>query len=187
MKEASESLTEVEREILDMHWGSDIGAKECTEVFARELECEAVLATFSRLIIDLNRPISNMDGLILKSIADPQCEFQFNKGNIYIYIYIDLSAQDVYLRISKYYVPFKLQVANILNEIDPSIHIAVHSFSPSYPGSGPRECELGIMFPQTSPLIDYLVQVFTERKRDFKINYPYDAQMLPGWGGICDL
>jgi len=48
-----------ERALLRSHWGWDIGAWDLTRQVARRLRASAVGGRFTRLVIDLNRPVSD--------------------------------------------------------------------------------------------------------------------------------
>ena len=69
-----------EKEILDTHWGYDIGAKNAAILLGKKLNCIVATTNFSRLLIDPNRTL--VSSYLIRKYIDNNYELSFNKSKI---------------------------------------------------------------------------------------------------------
>ncbi len=118
---------------LQRHIAWDIGAAGVTRALAEILDAPAFLATYSRLLIDLNRPLSSDSSIVERSEATEI------PGNL------RLTAEERTLRAARVFTPHHQPIAAHLAKQSRSIIVAVHSFTPTYHGV-PRAWHAGVLF-----------------------------------------
>ncbi|WP_244561696.1 N-formylglutamate amidohydrolase [Mesorhizobium australicum] len=118
------------------HIGWDIGAAALTRAMARRLDSAAILANYSRLLIDLNRPLAAESSIPTRS------EETDIPGNA------SLDEAERARRVELMFTPFHRTVADLLDrrraEGRESRLLTVHSFTPVYRGQA-RPWHLGIL------------------------------------------
>ena len=138
---------------LDLHIAYDIGAAELTRMLARRLNSQAVLAGYSRLLIDCNR-----------QPGDPQSILQVSDG-ITIPGNRNLSDSDQAVRAETFLWPYHHAIDTAFAQLrrtgpEPLL-FSVHTFTPSLGGED-RFWDLGVLWnrdPRLAvPLIDLLCQ-----------------------------
>jgi len=137
--------------VLDKHVACDIGAAEVTRHLAQRLDAPAVLAGYSRLIIDLNRRIEGRTAIIKVSdgIAIP--------GNL------DVGEMERANRVASFFWPYHDAISTALagfqaREVTPAF-LAIHSCTPVF-NRVVRQMHIGVMWDQDArlpvPLIEAL-------------------------------
>jgi predicted N-formylglutamate amidohydrolase len=132
---------------LDTHWGYDIGAATLTSHLSARLQVPAALSHFSRLVADPNRdPRLEHDWIPTQIEGQP---LTFNQA---------LSAEDRARRLLTLHEPYHRAITSLLDHLPPlapSVRartlLAVHSFTPNYPGASPRPMHAGVMFNHHPP------------------------------------
>lgn len=126
---------------LQRHIAWDIGAAGVTRALTEILDAPAFLATYSRLLIDLNRPLSSDSSIVERSEATDV------PGNL------QLTAEERALRAERVFAPYHRAVAAHLAERKMkrrrSIIVAVHSFTPTYHGVA-RVWHAGVLFEKST-------------------------------------
>jgi predicted N-formylglutamate amidohydrolase len=122
---------------LHQHVAYDIGTRKLITHLSQHLDAPAVLAGYSRLIVDLNRSLDD-------SSAFPQ-----DSDGILIPGNAGLSEADRALRIQSFYRPYRAAIETMLNryraqDIVPAM-ISIHSFTPELAGV-PRPWHVGILW-----------------------------------------
>lgn len=160
-----------DRELLDDHWGSDIGAADVTRELVRQLGGQAVLARFSRLIIDANRDL-DCPTLILDE-ADG-ARISFNQR---------VSAGERRRRIDRLFTPFHRAVENALDSrrrLDAPFHlVSIHSFTPVFRGER-RELDIGVLFDDHDQEAARVAAALAERGFASALNEPYSGKAPEG-------
>ena len=114
------------RQNIDSHIGWDIGAAAVARGLARPLSAPLVMAAYSRLVIDCNRPPASPDSIPLSSAGIPV------PGNS------DLNDDMRQLRRATFFAPYHNAIASLLDHRagthQPTALLAIHSFTPDYPG-----------------------------------------------------
>lgn len=141
-------------EALDRHIAWDIGARELTERLSLALDAPAVLAGYSRLLVDLNRQPGDPESIAALSDGTP---VPANR---------DLSEAEQSRRIESFFWPYHHAVTNTLAHVwrrgtAPAL-ISIHSFTPFMNGEQ-RPWDIGILWnrdPRLAvPMIEMLRRV----------------------------
>src|SRR5210317_504758 len=134
------------------HLAVDIGAGELTESLAESLGVTAVLAQYSRLVVDCNR-----------QLMDPSAFLQFGDG-ILVPGNRNLHQSDKDRRAKTLYEPYHEAVDNQVQRLrsigPPPAFIAVHSFTPVMNGEA-RPWEIGVLWDTDTRLRDIFLEDFT--------------------------
>ena len=109
---------------LQRHIAWDPGAAEVTRRLSQSLDAPAFLGTYSRLLIDLNRPLEAPSSIVTRSEATDI------SGNI------NLDEVDIRRRIDTIFLPYHAQVAAYLEARQKAGKatrlVCIHSFTPVY-------------------------------------------------------
>lgn len=174
--------------VLEKHVAWDIGSDELVRCLADELDAQAVLAGFSRLIVDPNRRLDDPSAFLAVSdgVAVP--------GNI------DLGEEDKALRVASFFNPYHEAIATrleafIADGVTPAF-ISVHTCTPVF-DRVVRPWHVGVMWDKdpriAAPLIERLGQMegvcigdnepYSGRHpHDFTIDYHAEPAGLPHVG-----
>ena len=99
---------------------------------AQALAAPCLVSRVSRLVIDVNRPLSSET--LIRQTAD----------NAIIAMNRNLSSEDVQMRIMKYYIPYHLAFGDAVLKFSPRVIVSVHSFNPVYEGDV-RNFDVGVL------------------------------------------
>ena len=119
--------------LVGTHWAFDLGAADLTRELADRLGAPAVLARFSRLLADPNRP------------EDSATLFRADAEGLPVELNTDIADTDRAQRIADYYRPYHAALDATVRASLAPILFSVHSFTPEYQGE-PRAMELGVLF-----------------------------------------
>lgn len=137
-------------EDMDRHIAYDVGSSGVALRLAERLDATAVMANYSRLVIDPNRGLD--DPTLIRKLSD---------GSI-VPANRNLDGVDVARRISDCYRPYHEEVARLAARRDDTVLISVHSFTPQMHNGDPRPWHIGILYADDArlsrPLIDLLQQ-----------------------------
>jgi predicted N-formylglutamate amidohydrolase len=115
------------------HIGWDIGAAAVTEELSHQLRAPAVLSATSRLLVDCNRDLSDVD---LMPHASHGIRIPGNAR-------IDPGERDDRLR--RFYDPYHEAVDAMLRRHPDALLLSIHSFTPELDGR-PRPFDVGVLF-----------------------------------------
>lgn len=128
---------------LGRHIAWDVGAAEVTRHLSRLLDAPAFLAGYSRLLIDLNRPLGAASSIPLVSEAT---EIPGNR---------DLAPAERERREAMMFHPFHRGVARFLDARqtrgEGSVIVAIHSYTPVFHGQA-RPWHAGVLFAQAAAM-----------------------------------
>ena len=119
--------------LLDRHIAWDIGAAAVTRALAARLDAPALLAGYSRLTIDLNRPVDDLTSV--REISDGVV-IPGNRG---------LSSADIDARIAGIFDPYHDAVAAAMAARPGAALISVHSFTPAMKNVA-RPWHIGVLY-----------------------------------------
>ena len=143
---------------LASHIAWDIGTAGVARQLAQRLDATLLLQTYSRLVIDCNRPLEAADSIAIRS------EWTRIPGNE------DLPAAAVEARRREIFQPYHDALRGIidarLRARRPTILVAIHSFTPSYLGAA-RPWHIGLMYRHDARLAAPLLQ---QLRRDARLN-----------------
>lgn len=152
-----------DRRLLGTHWSYDLGARELTLELARELHASAVLARFSRLLVDPNRDELHPD--TFRTLAD----------GAPVALNADLAADDRERRLATYHRPYHQALDVALRAVDAPMLFSIHSFTPNYEGEL-REVEIGVLFNYEEREAHQLGAVLSEEFERVAYNEPWSGR-----------
>lgn len=151
------------------HIAYDIGAAEVTRHLCRLLDAPAVLARWSRLLIDVNRDPGSTT--LIPAVSDGTVI----PGNQ------DLDDAGRERRIQRYYIPFHDAVNRMVSaarhEGRVPIVIAIHSFTPVMDGVS-RPWEVGLLWNRDPRLAERMIEAYGARGLHVGDNEPYSGRHL---------
>lgn len=134
---------------LDRHIGWDIGIAEVTRLLADALDAVAIAQTYSRLVIDCNRPHGSTT--LMPEVSDGTSI----PGNL------QLSADDRQQRIDAIFAPYHARIAAELDARaqrgQPTVLVSMHSFTPIMAGNA-RPWHAGVLYNRDTRLAHRLLQ-----------------------------
>lgn len=137
--------SEADSRLREMHWAIDHGAAELTRELAAAMQTTAVLARFTRLLIDPNRALSSPTLFRARCDGDP---VELNQG---------LSEVQRRQRVSDYYEPYHSALAAQAARLRPRLVFSVHSFTPVYEGQL-RSVRLGVLYDRDRGPAEWLAE-----------------------------
>lgn len=150
--------------LLNKHIAIDIGAAPLTRALAAGLDAPAILATVSRLVIDLNREVGH--GGLVPERSDGHTIF----GNV------DLDPAG---RIARFHRPYHATIEAEIDRWRPILIVAVHSFTPGLETGGEaRPWEVGILSNRDRRAADIAVPLLAAQGFTVGDNEPYSGQVL---------
>jgi predicted N-formylglutamate amidohydrolase len=154
--------------LFQTHIASDIGAAEITRTLAVEFNAVAILARWSRLLIDLNR-----------GPDDPTLVMKLSDGNI-LAGNASADLEDVRRRLELFHAPYHNAIAREIAAMQGfgtvAVIISIHSFTPVWKG-WKRPWEIGVLWDRDDrvarPMLRHL------EKAGFSVgdNEPYSGEL----------
>ena len=133
---------------LNRHIAWDIGAAAVTRRLSALLDAPAFLGAYSRLLIDLNRPLDGAGSIPVRS---EETDIPANRNP---------SAAECALRQQRIFTPFHDAIGALIDRRtaagQPTLLVAVHSFNPVFLGRS-RPWHAGILFDKAAGLGERLV------------------------------
>jgi predicted N-formylglutamate amidohydrolase len=161
---------------LERHIAWDIGAAQLAERLARALGSFLILQTYSRLVIDCNRPLDTPGSIVEVSEAT---RIPGNQG---------LPAADAERRAAAVFHPYHARIEEELERRRraslPTIYVAVHSFTPRFLEAD-RPFHVGVLYGRDTR---FAHRVLSRLRRDPRWivgdNEPYFVSELTDYGII---
>ena len=151
------------RDDLNSHFAWDPGAAEVTRQISRLLDCPAILASASRLLIDCNRDPGDWDSIVEIGEVTPI------PGNI------GLPQAERAARAEAYHIPFHdcIKAARIAGSGRLKAMVSIHSFTPDYHGKQ-RPWHIGLVHDADNRLAQSLaLQLRADDNLTIGDNEPY--------------
>ena len=158
----------IEKNALETHIAYDIGAADVTRLLSRRLDAPAVLAGYSRLLIDLNRQPGDPDSIL--EVSDGTVV----PGNL------GLSEEVQTQRADAFFWPYHDAVTHLMAHLwrrgpAPAL-FSVHSFTPSLDGEE-RHWDVGVLWNRDPRLALPLIQRLREHDHlNVGDNKPYSGR-----------
>ncbi|MDR3526953.1 MAG: N-formylglutamate amidohydrolase [Rhizomicrobium sp.] len=154
--------------LLATHIAYDIGAAEIVRALAARFAAVAFLASWSRLLIDLNR-----------GEDDPTLVMQLSDGSL-IPGNRDIGPEEIARRIAAYHAPYHAAIAAEIAAVRKTgmlpVLLSIHSFTPVWKGC-PRPWELGILWDRDGRLAQPLIKRLSEAGFITGDNEPYNGAL----------
>jgi predicted N-formylglutamate amidohydrolase len=157
---------------IETHIGWDIGIEGVTRGVSDALNAPAVYCLYSRLIIDVNRPLDNAE------LIRPESDGIDIPGNQH------LSDEERAARIDRIFYPYHDAAEDLVTRAmkkhgRPAV-IAMHSCTPQLRGGAFRPWEIGLSTYGSEDLMRALADVLKGEGFNVGLHDPYDARELPG-------
>ncbi len=162
------ATTDDDRAWLATHWGWDIGARTLSRELVRRSRSYAVLARFSRLLCDPNRPPNHRD-FIRKETEG--WSLTFNRT---------LEEQEIARRQTQYFDAYHAAVDSAIRTrmarpgSGDVVLLSMHSFTPIWNGRM-RAMDIGVLFDKFEPIAQRLCEELTKEGFQTALNEPYSA------------
>ena len=154
----------------ERHISYDIGAEAITRNLSAALDAPAVLAGYSRLVVDLNRPPGHPDGM--PAVSD-DTTVPGNQG---------LTPEDVAARLDTLFDPYHNLVRQAMSarwteDRAPAL-FSVHSFTPRMAGGSKRPWDVGVLWNRDPRIARPLIAALHDEGLDVGDNLPYSGRDL---------
>ena len=148
----------VSEEEVRRHIGWDIGARWVVEALSLALNAPAVCSSYSRLLIDCNRDLSDHDLIVAESDGTT------------IWGNREIADSEREKRIATFYQPYHKAIDRLLAERAgrETILLSIHSFTPVL-GKKERPFEFGVLFDQYEDLAQEVGQRL--HRREYRVRY----------------
>ncbi|WP_439532892.1 N-formylglutamate amidohydrolase [Polymorphobacter sp.] len=154
--------------LLEDHIGIDIGTAALAEALAEALEAPAIIATVSRLVIDMNREPGELS--LIPSASDGHVI----PGNL------ALSETEHVLRRTAIHTPYHAAIDAAVETHRPELLLSLHSFTPQL-ATAPdeqRPWPIGILYNQDSRAARIALPLLAARGLHVGDNQPYSGETL---------
>ncbi|MFT7625510.1 MAG: putative N-formylglutamate amidohydrolase [Myxococcota bacterium] len=150
--------------LVDDHWSWDLGAADLTRELAASLQAPAMLACFTRLLIDPNRPLTGAN--LFRDTADGHP----------VDLNLAISPDDSHARISGYWAPFHDAIDARVAAAPPELLLSIHSYTPVYEGI-PRAVQVGVLHDGSEQLAIEWVEILGRLSGlDVRLDEPYTGR-----------
>lgn len=146
-----------------MHWAIDLGIADFTRALCERLDSRAILARFSRLWIDANRPLYS--STLFRDRADGRP----------VHLNSDLPDHERLARVLSCWQPYHDGVDALIEEAPARLLLSMHSFTPLYEGNV-REVEIGVLFDDEDALAAEVAQRLEPFGYCVRLNEPYSGK-----------
>ena len=150
---------------LNSHIAYDVGVKELCINLSNLLNSKYIIGEYSRLIIDLNRDIS--DPTLIPEIVDRKI----------IPKNLNLTNYDKKKRISEIYNKYHYKIKTAVKHNNIIALISLHSFNPIFK-KRKRNIHFGILSNQDRRLSDCIITEMKKRKLKVGDNEPYEGNLI---------
>jgi len=158
----------LEPDLFATHIASDIGAAEVTRTLAGAFGAAAILARWSRLLIDLNR-----------GADDPTLVMKLSDGSI-IAGNARISPGEIEARIESFFTPYHAAISSEISRMRSGgivpVILSIHSFTPAWKG-WKRPWEVGILWDRDGRLALPMIEGLTRAGFTVGDNEPYSGEL----------
>ena len=150
---------------INSHIAYDVGVKELCIGLSNLLNSNYIIGEYSRLIIDLNRDIS--DPTLIPEIVDKKI----------IPKNVNLNENEKKNRISEFYNRYHDNIKRTIKRDHITTLISLHSFNPIFKKKK-RSIHFGILSNQDRRLSNYIIAEMKRRELKVGDNEPYDGNLI---------
>ncbi len=150
--------------LVETHWAWDLGIADVTRALAEHAGLPAVLARFSRLLCDVNRPLDA--DTLFRPFADGH-PVHLNQA---------LSDTERQVRIDRLHTPYHHAVDQLLGRYPRALVLSMHSFTPVYEAGPPRPMEIGVLFDKEEALSHRIAEAMARDGWRVALNEPYSGR-----------
>jgi predicted N-formylglutamate amidohydrolase len=150
--------------LVDTHWAIDLGVADVTRKLARAIGAPAVLARFTRLLVDANRAVG--DPSMFRTVADGHP----------VVLNADLTEAEKALRIERFHAPYHAAADLMLARYPNAVVLSMHSFTPIYEAGPPRPMEIGVLFDEEEEVSAAIAEALERQGWAVALNEPYSGK-----------
>ena len=157
--------------LADTHWAVDLGIADFSRKLIERFEGRGILARWSRLLIDANRPLYSRT--LFRDVAEGRP----------VHLNRELEDGERLERILRWWQPFHDAASELAGEAPARMLLSMHSFTPIYEGAV-RDVEIGILYDDEDEVAERLAELLVPSGYQVRLNEPYS-----GKGGMmhsCD-
>ncbi|MGZ2258777.1 N-formylglutamate amidohydrolase [Roseobacter sp. A03A-229] len=156
--------------VVDSHRGWDIGALAVANDVAARLGAPLVIQTYSRLVIDANRPPDSA------SAVPPEVDGVTIPGNL------GITPTEQHQRAREIFDPLDAAITELMAELKPRGCFSIHSFTPVMGGTA-RPWHAGFLSRHDLDTAQALMESIAARSPDLKlaVNEPYQIDDETDW------
>jgi predicted N-formylglutamate amidohydrolase len=160
---------------LQRHIAWDIGAAEVTRHLSRSLDATAFLGTYSRLMIDLNRPLGVRSSIVERSEATDI------PGNVGLAPLERVKREQTIFK--PHHAAIEAHIQERARSSRKTILVAIHSFTPVFLGDA-REWHVGILFAKGKALAEATMERLRAGDPALNVggNVPYSVSIEDDYG-----
>ena len=153
------SSAEVQR-----HIGWDIGARSVVTLLSQVLDAPAICSSYSRLLVDCNRDLSDHDLIVRES------------DHIAVLGNHDISEDEYQKRVNLFYRPYHEAIDRVIvaRQGQPQTLLSIHSFTPVL-GKKERLFDLGVLFDRYDDLAQEMGARLGHAGHRVRYNEPYSG------------
>lgn len=154
---------------LERHIAWDIGAAGVTRRLSQLMDAPAFLGRYSRLLIDLNRPLTSPTSIVTRSEST---DIPSNAS---------IKATERARRVALYFEPFHHAIERLMEERRRAnrvtLIVAIHSFTPTFHGES-RPWDAGIIYDKAAAFAEATLERLRTRDTALKVgaNVPYPVE-----------
>lgn len=149
--------------LLGTHWAHDIGVDALTRELCAATSAPALLARFSRLLIDPNRPLD--DPMLIRTVAERR-PVVLNEA---------VGTEERARRI-EYWRRYHEALGALCKESSAPVVLAVHSFTGEYEGRRRDDIEVGVLYDLAAELATSLAERIAAPGCKVRLNEPYSGK-----------
>lgn len=149
--------------LAETHWAVDLGIAPLTRGLVERFGSRGVLARWSRLLIDANRPLYSRT--LFRDVAEGRA----------VRMNHDLNDGERLERIVRWWQPYHDAVDAMVKEAPSKLLVSMHSFTPVYEGEV-REVEIGVLFDDEDELAHRIAGLLQPSGYAVRMNEPYSGK-----------
>lgn len=153
-----------DRALQDTHWAFDLGAKDLTLRLASALQAPAIIANFSRLFADANRPL------------DSATLFRNKADGATIGLNAEITGREREGRLQLCYHPYHQAIDGLLKDYAKAqLLLSVHTFTPVYEGTR-RRVGVGVLYESDPHVARHVYESLLALPIPVRLNEPYSGK-----------
>lgn len=150
--------------LLEKHIALDIGVEGVAERMARRHDIPAHIACISRLVCDLHREEDS------PGVVPQKSDGHLIPGNI---------GANIERRLERFHRPYHVALGEWLDEAQPELIVALHSFTPQMESGGEeRPWEVALLYNRDDRAARHAIRLFAEEGLIVGDNQPYSGKQL---------
>ncbi|TVQ92984.1 MAG: hypothetical protein EA397_05705 [Deltaproteobacteria bacterium] len=154
---------QADRWLVGTHWSFDLGAEDLTRELAAYAGWGAVMAGFTRLLVDPNRDL------------DARTLFRTQADRRPVHLNAGLSEAERARRIERLWRPYHRAASDLVGSTSSPLVCGIHTFTPVYEGKR-REVEVGVLFNRQEAMARQVASKLLEGGYHVRLNEPWSGR-----------